>query len=108
MKGPTAKLMGELGIALVNASIAAHYGAFLDGLVIDSADDAPAGLAVARTATLMRDDADKAPLLAARAMAFIGRVFAIDAEARAKELRDAELLAWRQARAGPWGRAAGG
>lgn len=60
VKGPTAKLMGELGIALVNASIAAHYGAFLDGLVIDSADDAPAGLAVARTATLMRDDADKA------------------------------------------------
>ena len=60
VKGPTAKLMEELGIGLTNAAIAAHYGDLLDGLVIDTGDDAPAGLAIARTQTLMRDDADKA------------------------------------------------
>lgn len=59
VKGPTAKLMEELGIALANRSIAAHYGAWLDGLVIDQGDDAPQDLAIARTETLMRDDADK-------------------------------------------------
>ena len=47
----------EEGFVRCPDEVIAH---FLDGLVIDSADDAPAGLAVARTATLMRDDADKA------------------------------------------------
>lgn len=60
VKGPTAKLMAELGVRLVNASIAAHYADFIDGLVIDQGDDAPGGIAIARTDTLMRDDADKA------------------------------------------------
>lgn len=48
-----------------------------------------------------RDDADKAPLLASRAMAFIGRVYDIEADARAEKKLDAELLAHRQAHAGP-------
>lgn len=60
VKGPTAKLMEELGIRLANASIAAHYADFIDGLVIHDDDDAPAGIAIARTDTLMRDDDDKA------------------------------------------------
>lgn len=60
VKGPTAKLMEELGIRLVNASIAAHYGDCIDGLVVDEGDDAPKGLAIAWTDTLMHDDADKA------------------------------------------------
>ena len=60
VKGPTAKLMDELGIQPVNASIATHYGDCLDGLVIDEGDDAPEGLAIVRTDTLMRTDADKA------------------------------------------------
>lgn len=60
VKGPTAKLMEELGIRLANTSIAAHYADLLDGLVIDRGDDAPDGIAIARTDTLMRDDADKA------------------------------------------------
>lgn len=60
VKGPTAKLMEELGIRLANASIAAHYSDIIDGLVISDGDDAPEGLAVARTDTLMRNDADKA------------------------------------------------
>lgn len=59
VKGPTAKLMEELGIRLANASIAAHYADFIDGLVINQGDDAPDGIAIAQTATLMRDDDDK-------------------------------------------------
>lgn len=60
VKGPTAKLMAELGIELANSSIAGHYSDFLDGLVIDQGDDAPAGIAVGRANTLMRNDDDKA------------------------------------------------
>ncbi len=44
IKGPTAKMMGELDMAVTAAGIAAHYGDLLDGFVIDRAD---AGLAEA-------------------------------------------------------------
>jgi LPPG:FO 2-phospho-L-lactate transferase len=60
VKGPTAKLMGELGLEVNNATIAAHYKGVIDGLLIDGGDDAPDGVAVARADTMMRDDADKA------------------------------------------------
>ena len=60
VKGPTAKLMHELGLAVNNASIAAHYGHLLDGLVIHEGDDAPQGLPVARTDTLMQTAQDRA------------------------------------------------
>jgi len=53
VKGPTAKLMGELGIPIDNRSIAAHYAGIIDGLAIDGGDDAPDEIAVARTDTLM-------------------------------------------------------
>ena len=42
-----------------------------------------------------RDDADKAPLLASRALAFIGRFYTEEAKAREKQLQGADLLAWR-------------
>lgn len=38
MKGPTAKIMAELGIETTPAAIAAHYAGLVDGLVIDVAD----------------------------------------------------------------------
>ena len=38
VKGPTAKIMAELGIAATNESIAAHYRGLIDGLVIDEDD----------------------------------------------------------------------
>lgn len=59
VKGPTAKLMAELGLPVTNASIAAHYDGLIDGLLIDNGDDAP-DLAHARTATLMTTLADRA------------------------------------------------
>jgi LPPG:FO 2-phospho-L-lactate transferase len=39
VKGPTAKLMGELGVPVTPAAIARHYGDLLDGLLIDERDE---------------------------------------------------------------------
>ncbi len=38
VKGPTAKLMGELGLAVSHATIAAHYDGVIDGLLVDRSD----------------------------------------------------------------------
>ena len=60
VKGPTAKIMSELGLTVDNATIARHYAEILDGMIIDSGDTCDlAGLEIARTATLMRTLDDK-------------------------------------------------
>jgi LPPG:FO 2-phospho-L-lactate transferase len=62
VKGPTAKIMAELGLAVSNEAIAAHYRGVIDGLVIDEADAADrekVDLPVLVTRTLMRDIADR-------------------------------------------------
>jgi LPPG:FO 2-phospho-L-lactate transferase len=60
VKGPTAKLMAELGIRPDNDAIAAHYAGIIDGLVIDEGDAAPGnGIPVARTDTLMTTIEDR-------------------------------------------------
>lgn len=62
VKGPTAKIMGELGLAADTASIARHYAGLIDGLVVDGSDAAEAhalGLPFAVTGTLMRNDDDR-------------------------------------------------
>jgi LPPG:FO 2-phospho-L-lactate transferase len=61
VKGPTAKIMGELGLAPGVAGIAQHYGDLLDHLVVDAADaDAarslPVRTSVARTLMQTLDD----------------------------------------------------
>ena len=38
LKGPTAKIMGELALPVTPAAVASHYGALLDGLLVDAAD----------------------------------------------------------------------
>ena len=38
LKGPAAKIMGELGLPVSSASIAHHYAGLIDGLVVDTAD----------------------------------------------------------------------
>ena len=60
VKGPTAKLMAELGLAVNNHTIAAHYQDFANGMIVHGEDAAPPGLPVARTDTLMHDSADRA------------------------------------------------
>jgi len=43
IKGPTAKMMTELGLELSAVTIARHYAGFLDGLIIDQTDGSLAG-----------------------------------------------------------------
>lgn len=59
VKGPTAKLMQELGVEVTNAAIAAHYHGIIGGLLIDEADDAPIGVVVRRERTLMQSLEDR-------------------------------------------------
>ncbi len=56
VKGPTAKIMAELGLVVNAKTIAAHYEGLIDGLVIDQADAAEAqhlDIPTLVTATLM-------------------------------------------------------
>lgn len=59
VKGPTAKLMGELGLAISNDTIRDHYGDFLNGLIVHNDDPAPHGIAAARTDTMMHNAHDR-------------------------------------------------
>jgi LPPG:FO 2-phospho-L-lactate transferase len=68
IKGPTAKLMDELGLAPGTAAICDHYRGLIDGLVLDHVDAAEAdiadrrGIAALVTATVMRTDEDRLAL----------------------------------------------
>ncbi len=39
VKGPTAKLMRELGAEILPRAVAGHYGALIDGFILDEADE---------------------------------------------------------------------
>jgi LPPG:FO 2-phospho-L-lactate transferase len=72
VKGPTAKIMSELGIEANPRSIAMHYAGIVDGLVIDAADAAWADrcpVPTCVTPTLMRSLEDR-KRLAAETVAF--------------------------------------
>ena len=68
IKGPTAKLMRELGIAPTVVGIADHYRGIIDGLIIDREDAVHSttiesmGMQVTITNTILQDLADKAAL----------------------------------------------
>jgi len=74
VKGPTAKLMAELGVAATPATIAAHYAGLLDGLLVDERD-AVDGLAIAydQADTLMTTLDDRARVARA-ALALADRI----------------------------------
>lgn len=59
VKGPTAKLMGELGLAVNNQTIATQYQDWATAMLVHGEDAAPQGWPVARTDTLMHDHADR-------------------------------------------------
>ena len=62
VKGPTAKMMGELDIPRTNASLARHYGDVVDGWIVDEADVqdlAMLGTSGSAVPTLMTDVASK-------------------------------------------------
>ena len=65
VKGPTAKMMQELGLAVTASSVARHYGDLLGGYVVDHADpDAVVcpGVEIASAATVMTTLADREAL----------------------------------------------
>jgi LPPG:FO 2-phospho-L-lactate transferase len=68
VKGPTAKIMTELGIPVTSLSVVRHYRDVIDGIVIDRRDGnqragiEALGIAVCVTDTMMNDDGDKARL----------------------------------------------
>lgn len=62
IKGPTAKIMTELGLPVTAAAVARYYGDLLDGYVLDRSDAALApdlGLPALVTATVMKTAEDK-------------------------------------------------
>jgi LPPG:FO 2-phospho-L-lactate transferase len=76
VKGPTAKLMQELGIASTSKAIADHYHGLIDGLIVDSADakdQESTGLPVLVTQTLIVD-IDNRIALGGRALMFAERL----------------------------------
>ena len=60
IKGPTAKMMAEMGMDVSNEVIARHYGGLIDGLLIDTDDLAPKGVVAGRADIMMRSLEDKA------------------------------------------------
>ena len=72
IKGPAAKIMGELEVEASAASVAVRYGKLLDGFVLDETDralagaieSAEAGVRVRVEQTVMRTDEDRTRLAA--------------------------------------------
>ncbi len=65
VKGPTAKMMVELGLPVAAAAVARHYGDLLDGYLVDHSDAGTvtcSGLEVANAATMMTTLADREAL----------------------------------------------
>ena len=65
VKGPTAKMMSELGLPVTAAAVAQHYGELIDLYVVDHADADTVslpGVMVASSATLMSSLADREAL----------------------------------------------
>ena len=60
VKGPTAKLMSELGIPVSPLAVAAHYRGLIDAMLVDERDNAlPAGIVAVAADTLMVTAADR-------------------------------------------------
>ena len=65
VKGPTAKMLRELGRPVAAHAVAAHYAGLIDGYVLDAADAGEAeriAVPCRVTRTLMQDEADKVRL----------------------------------------------
>jgi LPPG:FO 2-phospho-L-lactate transferase len=79
LKGPTAKIMQELGLPVSPAAVAEHYAGLIDGFVLDAADESLApsiaarGVAVATANTVMHTEDDRVALARA-ARAFLGEL----------------------------------
>lgn len=80
IKGPTAKIMGELGLEPSALAVARHYAGLIDAFIIDHADAASAkaiaalGIAVRQAQTVMRTRDDRVAL-ARECLAFANVLF---------------------------------
>jgi LPPG:FO 2-phospho-L-lactate transferase len=84
IKGPTAKMMRELGMPATSAAIARYYGPLIDGFVLDHADAEEAeevAMPVLVTGTLMASLADRESL-AREVLTFADRLGGRDATSR--------------------------
>ena len=78
VKGPMAKIMGELGVTVSHATISRHYEGVINGLMIDSPDElAEPDIAVAVENTMMRTLDDRIALAHA-VLAFADRIAMAD------------------------------
>jgi LPPG:FO 2-phospho-L-lactate transferase len=78
VKGPTAKMMTELGLSVDPLTVAAHYRGLIDGYVMDDADSQMAAmldLPVETTRTLMQSLDDR-EALAHAVLSFADRIAA--------------------------------
>ncbi len=73
VKGPTAKIMRELGLAPTPAAIARHYAGLIDGFVLDERDAADLDIPTLATATLM-DTLEAKKALARAVLGFAARL----------------------------------
>jgi LPPG:FO 2-phospho-L-lactate transferase len=79
VKGPTAKIMRELGLPASAEAVALHYRELLDGFILDASDRGaaaaiePMGMAAAATNTVMRT-LDEKTALARFALEFAGTI----------------------------------
>jgi LPPG:FO 2-phospho-L-lactate transferase len=65
VKGPAAKMMGELGLDVSGAAVARRYAGIIDGFVVDQTDPTPEplpGVAFFTAATLMNTSDDRSSL----------------------------------------------
>ena len=63
VKGPMAKIMGELGLEVTHAAIADHYAGLIDGLMIECPDEGITGyFAIAFENNLMKTLDDRIAL----------------------------------------------
>jgi LPPG:FO 2-phospho-L-lactate transferase len=65
VKGPAAKMMRELGLAVSCQTVAEHYAGIADLFICDESDEqmpAVAGMRIAKAQTLMRSDPDREQL----------------------------------------------
>ncbi len=89
VKGPTAKMMTELGLTVDPLTVAAHYHGLIDGYVMDDADSQMAAmldLPVETTRTLMQSLEDR-EALARAVLDFADRIAARAAQPAGRETR---------------------
>lgn len=70
IKGPTVKIMGELGIEPSAAAVALHYADFLDGYIIDTTDSLTAKGPRVISCNIVMKSLDDKVVLARRCIAF--------------------------------------